>query len=85
MNVHMSYEFNIAFRLMASQLLFMSIFTSPQSVPGFNLTSPVTGGHGRGEDGMLRHTQAGLAVSAESVQHTSVVVVVEVSGAGGAP
>lgn len=33
---------------------------------------------------MLRHAQAGLAVGAEGVQRASIVVVVEVSRAGGA-
>lgn len=53
-------------------------------MPDLDLTSPVAGGRGCREDGMLRHTQAGLSVGVEVVQQTSIVVIVEVSRAGGA-
>lgn len=36
-------------------------------VPDLDLAGPVAGGRSRGEDGMLRNTQAGLAVGAQSV------------------
>lgn len=64
---------------------FKSLCVHSQSlVPDLDLTTPVAGGCSCREDGMLRHTQAGLSVSVEGVQQTSIVVIMEVSRASGA-
>lgn len=60
------------------------LFHSQPSVPDLDLPRPVAGSCSRRQDGVLGHTQAGLAVSLEGVQRPSVVVVEEVSAAGGA-
>lgn len=62
-----------------------SLFVHSQSsVPDLDLTGPVTGGRSGGEDRMQAHAQAGLSVGIKDVQQTGVLVVIEVSGAGGA-
>lgn len=53
-------------------------------MPDLDLSGPVAGGCSGGEDGMLGHTQAGLSVGVEGVQQMSIVVIIEVSRAGGA-
>lgn len=57
---------------------------SQSLLPDLDLPGPVAGGCSRRQNGMLGNAQAGLAVGAESVQHVSVVVIVEVGGASGA-
>lgn len=53
------------------------------SVPHLDLAGPVAGGRGGRQDGMLGHAQTRLGVRAEAVEQASVVVIVEVGGAGG--
>lgn len=53
-------------------------------MPDFDLSGPVAGGCSGGEDGMLGDTQTSLSVGVEGVQQMSIVVIIEVSGAGGA-
>lgn len=88
-DVHMRFQLNIVLFNTASLLLyiyynFYLLVHSLSLVPHLNLTSPVAGGRSCREDRMLGHTQAGVVVRVEGVQRTSVVVIIEVSGAGGA-
>lgn len=80
MDVHIIFQLSIIF----SWPFLVHIVHSEALVPDLDLTSPVAGGRSGRQDGMLRNTQARLAVGVKSVQHTNAVVIVEVSGAGGA-
>lgn len=87
MNVLVTFQFNTVFYLilLANLPLLLLYSQSELSVPDLDLASPVTSGRTGREDRMLRYTQAWLAVSLESVHHMSFLVVIEVSGASGAP